>query len=84
MLEDKWVVIKERLEPVLDPRKLVGGTIGEERQLAFHPQEFYNFPAKMQQNTQSGMYPIISRGGTGSWYRSREQMSNRIQNPAKI
>lgn len=46
MLEDKWIIIKERLEPVLDPGKFVGGTTGEERRLAFHPQEFYNFQAK--------------------------------------
>lgn len=45
-LEDTWVIIKERLEPVLGPRKFIGGTIREERLLAFLHQKFHNFQVK--------------------------------------
>lgn len=37
ILQDSWMVIKERLEPALGPGIFGGVMIGEERPLAFHP-----------------------------------------------
>ena len=47
-MRDKWGVLREYLEPVLGPGKLIRGTDVEQGRLVFHPRKFRNSLAQEQ------------------------------------